>query len=191
MTNSITLRLARPEDAGQLLGIYAPYIGQYVTFEEAVPGLSEFTARVTGITAMYPYIVAERAGEIVGYGYITRYRERASYRWCGETSLYLRGDAAGHGLGTRIYGKLIDIARLQELRHLYAAIVLPNPASVHIQETHGFSLIGVFRDAGYKGGAWRDVAYYGIDLGSPNDPPHEPVPVTALPQERIHAILTT
>lgn len=185
----ITLRLARPDDAAQLLHIYAPYIGLPVTFEETVPTLEEFSGRVSQITAMYPYIVAEMDSRIIGYGYIARYRERASYRWCGETSLYLHPDATGHGLGTLIYGKLIAIARMQGLRHLYAAIVRPNPASEHIQAAHGFSLIGVYKSAGYKCGAWRDVVYYGLDLGIGDDPPREPIPVTALSKADLNRIL--
>ena len=100
----------------------------------------------------------------IAYGYISRYRERAGYRWCGEGSLYLHKDATGQGLGKRIYGKLIALGRAQGLRHLYASIVLPNPASVHLQTSYGFSLIGLFKGAGYKCGAWRDVAYYGLQL---------------------------
>lgn len=185
----ITLRLATPDDAAQLLAIYAPYIDQPVTFEETVPTLAAFTQRVEQISAMYPYIVAEQAGRIIGYGYISRYRERAGYRWCGEGSLYLHKDATGHGLGKRIYGKLIALGRAQGLRHLYASIVLPNPASVHLQTSYGFSLIGLFKGAGYKCGAWRDVAYYGLQLNDSTTPPAEPVPITALDAKMVADIL--
>lgn len=41
-------------------------------------------------------------------------------------------------------------------------------------------LIGVYERVGYKLGAWRDVAWYGMRLIEPADPPGEPRSLTDL-----------
>ena len=78
MEQQWTIRLSAPQDAAALLDIYTPYITDTaVTFEYDVPTAEEFAARVREISAWYPYLVCERAGEIAGYAYAHRLRERA------------------------------------------------------------------------------------------------------------------
>ncbi|MDY6017690.1 MAG: GNAT family N-acetyltransferase, partial [Oscillospiraceae bacterium] len=68
MDDKIKIRLARPEDAGELLAIYAPYVEETaVTFECSVPTAEEFRQRIIEIQKKYPYLVAELDGEAVGY----------------------------------------------------------------------------------------------------------------------------
>jgi phosphinothricin acetyltransferase len=42
----------------------------------------------------------------------------------------------------------------------YAGVTLPNPASVGLHEAMGFQPVGVYRQVGFKCGAWHDVAWY-------------------------------
>ena len=99
-------------------------------------------------------------------------------------------DATGHGLGKRIYGKLIALGRAQGLRHLYASIVLPNPASVRAS-----NIVWVFIDRAVQraratsAAPGRDVAYYGLQLNDSTTPPAEPVPITALDAKMVADIL--
>ena len=63
-----TIRVAKIEDAEELLAIYAPYVkNTAISFEYDVPSLEEFQGRMNHILQKYPYLVAERDGEIVGY----------------------------------------------------------------------------------------------------------------------------
>ena len=56
----MNIRMAREEDAGALLQIYAPYVTDTaVTFEYAVPTEEEFKGRIAQILRRYPYLVAE------------------------------------------------------------------------------------------------------------------------------------
>ena len=56
------IRLVKPEDAGRLVEIYAPYVKQTaVTFEYEVPSVAEFRKRIESILKKYPYLVAEQA----------------------------------------------------------------------------------------------------------------------------------
>ena len=57
------------------------------------------------------------------------------------------------------------------------AITLPNPASVALHEALGFAQAGIYRDVGYKLGAWHSVGLWQRALAPPADPPADPKPV--------------
>ena len=67
---SCHVRIAGGEDAEKLLAIYAPYVeNTAITFEYEVPSIEEFRERIEHTLSRYPYLVAERGGEILGYAY--------------------------------------------------------------------------------------------------------------------------
>ena len=64
---TVIIRLARLEDAQDLLAIYRYYVEKTaITFEYEVPSLEEFQERMRSSMAFYPYLVAEEAGQILG-----------------------------------------------------------------------------------------------------------------------------
>jgi phosphinothricin acetyltransferase len=101
--------------------------------------------------------------------------------------VYLDPAYRGQGLGRRLYERLIIEVRDLGYRSLFAGIALPNPASVSLHEALGFQPVGVFRDVGYKHGAWRDVGWWQRTLaergtlGEPGSAPAEPRPWAVSP----------
>lgn len=94
--DTIKLRLANITDTESLLAIYAEYIDTSITFETLLPTVDEFKRRIAEISAVYPYLVAEsKDGEILGYAYAHRFKERAAYAWGVETSIYLKKIVVG------------------------------------------------------------------------------------------------
>ena len=64
------LRIAKPEDAEEILKIYAPYVEKTaITFEYEVPSVEEFRGRIENTLQHYPYLVAEDETGILGYAY--------------------------------------------------------------------------------------------------------------------------
>ena len=58
MNEQFTLRLAVPEDAEQIIGIYSRYVTETaVTFEYDVPTVTEFENRICKISERFPWIV--------------------------------------------------------------------------------------------------------------------------------------
>ena len=47
----------------------------------------------------YPYLVAEEDGKIVGYAYVSPFKERAAYDWSVETSIYVDMIQKRKGMG--------------------------------------------------------------------------------------------
>ena len=73
-TNEIKIRPATEADAAEILNIYAPYITDTaITFEYDVPTLEEFTGRIRHTLEKYPYLVAVRDSEIIGYKNVLHY----------------------------------------------------------------------------------------------------------------------
>lgn len=163
-------RLAVPADAPALLAVYAQYIETPVTFETKLPEEAAFAARIAEIGSVYPYLMALEDGKAVGYAYAHRFAERAAYQWGAELSVYLDREYTGRGLGRRLYEALMQILRLQGVRTVYGCVTLPNRPSEALHEAMGFRRMGEFRRAGFRLGAWRDVAWFEREI-APYDTP--------------------
>ena len=156
------IRRAKAEDGAALCAIYAPYITDTtITFEYEVPTDAAFSDRIRETAAQFPYLVCERDGEIIGYAYAHRIRERAAYDWDAELSVYLKQGTHGRGIGTV----------------LLACLTMPNPGSVGMQHRVGFEDAGVWHKSGWKFGAWHDVAWFEKHVGG-----GEPKPVVPFPE---------
>ena len=161
MTTAASIRLARPDDAGALLAIYAPIVlDTPISFELDPPSEAEFRQRITQVLEAKPWLVCEAQGQVMGYAYATTFRTRPAYQWSVETSAYVHADHRGKGVGRALYTSLLGLLELQGYRRVLAGITLPNPASVALHESVGFRAVGVYRKVGYKFGAWHDVGWW-------------------------------
>lgn len=89
------IRPATVADTVALLEIYAPYVTDTaITFEYEIPSEAAFQQRIQTLLGRYPYLVAEQAGQAVGYAYVGPFHPRAAYAGC-EVSIYLRRDCRG------------------------------------------------------------------------------------------------
>ena len=154
------IRNAIPDDASDVLRIYAPYItNTCITFETEVPTLAEFTGRMETYIKSYPYLVCETDNKVVGYAYASKHRERAAYKYSVDVSVYVDSEYHGQGVGRALYSKLFELLTEQGLFTAYAGITLPNDKSVGLHRAFGFRDVGVYHNVGYKLGKWLDVLW--------------------------------
>lgn len=180
----IRIRAASPDDAAELLKIYAPYVrGTAISFEYEVPALDEFRARITATLARYPYLAAERGGALLGYAYCGAFSGRAAYAFSAETSIYVRRGEHGRGIGRRLYEALFAAAQAQNLRNLYACAAYPDEEdeyltrdSIRFHERMGYRIAGEFHNCGCKFGRWYNIAWLEKIIGA-----HEPDPAPFVP----------
>lgn len=185
----MTIRFATEADAGALLDIYEQYIDTAVTFEYDKPSLEDFTGRVREISRDWPYLICEEDERVLGYAYAHHARERAAYNWFVELSVYLDRSCTRRGLGTKLYSLLLDILRLQGVKTAMGCVTMPNPASEALHTALGFQLIGRSVNAGYKNGAWHDVAWYELPLGDYDVPPVPVKPIGALDRAELTRLM--
>ena len=171
------LRSASSDDAAAIAAIYAPYVtDSAVSFETEAPDAAAMRGRVEAGGDVYPWLVAEEAGELLGYAYASAFRPRPAYRYTVETSVYLAAGAQGRGIGRTLYGALIRTLEAQGFAQAIGAITLPNDASVRLHEALGFARAGVYRQVGYKMDRWHDVGLWQRALAPAANPPREPIP---------------
>jgi L-amino acid N-acyltransferase YncA len=179
------IRDATPErDADACAAIYAPYVNDTViSLEERAPSQEEFADRIQRTTQTHPWIVAQDENEVIGFAYATRHRERASYRWAADVTVYVTPARQRRGVGRALYETLFALLVAQGVRIACAGVTLPNEASVGLHEALGFRPVGVYRNIGFKHGAWRDVGWWQLELGGPDGSPSEPGPPAHLSGE--------
>lgn len=169
----ITIRPADPgRDAAACAEIYAPSVESTpISFETVAPDAAEFASRITRFSATHQFLVAEEGGEVLGYAYACRWKERTAYDWSVETSVYVGAAHQGKGVGRALLQELIGRLRAQGYRMAVAGITLPNPASITLHERLGFERTGIMRDIGWKLDGWRDVGYWQLWLAPGDDGP--------------------
>ena len=107
----------------------------------------------------YPIIVAEVDSNVVGWSSITKWRERCAYDDTGETSFYVKLEHRGKGVGRALKAAIIEEARRLKYHSLIAGVAEGSEASLHLNKSFGFEVIGTFKDVGYKFGRRLDVTY--------------------------------
>lgn len=126
---------------------------------------AEFAALWTAGRERFPWLAAEVDGRFAGYAKAGPWRLREGYAKTVETGIYIAAEARGRGVGKALYAGLLARLRTAGFHRAVAAVTLPNEASVRLHEAVGFCPVGVFREAGWKFGAWRDVGFWEARLG--------------------------
>ena len=154
------------------------------------------TERVRKTLERYPYIVAVEDDQIVGYAYASAFRPRAAYLHSIETSIYMRMDYRGKGVGRRLYEALAKLLMLQNVYNMEACIAHCDPADEYVPATSrlfherlGFRLVGQFNKCAHKFGRWYDMIWMEKILGDHVANPEPFMPFTQVAQEKIDEVL--
>jgi L-amino acid N-acyltransferase YncA len=173
------IRLATPADAPAINTIYAPSITHGVaSFEQTPPTDAEMAERIRRIAGERPWLVYEEAGEVWGYAYAARHRDRLAYQWSVEVSVYVHQTRHRSGVGRTLYRELFQQLQGQGYYNAYAGITLPNAASVALHESVGFAPVGIYRNTGFKMGKWWDVGWWQKSLRAHTVPMKAPLALT-------------
>ena len=160
------IRPARASDAQAVRDIYASHVaGGTATFDTVAPEAWAWAAKIVDFAARgWPFLVAERETQVVGYAYAARFRDRAAYAATCEDSIYIADDARGLGIGTALMLALLADARTAGFEQMIAVIGGGEPASVALHAKCGFVQAGRLRNVGYKFGCVLDTVYMQCDL---------------------------
>ena len=154
------IRTVTPSDAPAIAEIYNYYIlNTIITFETETVTPEEIAARIEKYLKIGPYLVYEENREVVGYAFLSNFRERKAYENTVESTIYLKDGLGGKGIGFQLYSELLSQATLK-YHTVIAGISLPNEASVRLHEKCGFRKVGHFSEVGRKFDKWIDVGFW-------------------------------
>ncbi len=161
------IRPASPSDAAEIAAIYnAEVTGATTTFDLVPRTLAEQLTWIDEHRGPYPAIVAIQAGEVVGFGSLSRYHTRPAYATTVEDSVYVAATARGRGIGHLLLDELVSLACAHGFHTILARIVGDNAGSVALHRSCGFIQVGVEREVGRKFGRWLDVSILQKMLGA-------------------------
>lgn len=167
----VVVRPAVDADLDTVAALYAREVaGGHATFDVEPPPRSVWEAKLASTHPGDHFLVADDDGTVVGFAYSGPFRDRGAYHHTREVTIYLASEAAGQGLGRRLYDVLLAHLAAAGMRTALACIALPNDASEGLHRACGFEHQGVLREVGRKHGRWIDVAWWQRML-TPDDPP--------------------
>lgn len=170
--SEIRIRAATRADLVRLTEIYNHYVlNTPITFDiepYTVERRSGWFEQF-GLSGRYRLLVAEEDGVVIGYTGTTRFRPKAAYATTVETTIYCAPEAAGKGVGTRLYSALFEALAGEDINRIVAGYTMPNPTSAALHKRFGFVPVGVFRENGRKFGRYWDVAWSERPLRLPSD----------------------
>lgn len=152
-------------DSQKVVEIYNYYIkNTSITFEEVPLTNEDMKERIMSRNLKLPWIVYEENNEILGYAYATEWKLRSAYKFSVESTIYLKYDVLGKGLGTKLYKELLNRVESENIHVVIGGIALPNKQSVALHEKLGFVKVAQFKEVGYKFDKWIDVGYWELIL---------------------------
>ncbi|WP_222593258.1 GNAT family N-acetyltransferase [Aquella oligotrophica] len=167
MASEIKIEVARFEDLSAIQAIYAHHVLNGLgTFEETPPTIEDMEKRFDKITADgFPFLVARLTDKVIGYAYASHFRERSAYRFTVEDSIYIDKQYQGSGVGSMLLKELIVSCKQRGYLQMLALIGdSNNRGSVNLHKKHGFELIGIMKNVGYKFEKFVDVVVMQLDL---------------------------
>ncbi len=170
----MNLRAASDADLASITAIYAHHVLHGTgTFETEPPSLADMTQRRADVLARgLPYLVAEDAGQVLGFAYCNWFKPRPAYRYSAEDSIYVAPDAARRGVGRALLEALCKEAQAAGVRKLIAVIGdSANDGSVGLHRACGFAPAGVIASCGWKFDRWLDIVLMDKVLGEGDSTP--------------------
>ena len=162
------LRPFTDDDAAAVSRIYAHHVQHSVaTFDLEAPAPADWQAKVAGLTAAgWPFLVAVDGPDVVGFAYVSPWRDRPAYAATVEDTVYLAPGRSGRGTGRALLTAVLDRAAAAGARQAIAVIADGgDPSSRALHRALGFVEAGRLRDVGFKHGRWLDVVLMQASLG--------------------------
>ena len=112
----------------------------------------------------FPAIVAEKDGNVIAWGCLSRWSEREAYDATCENSIFVTEGVRGQGVGKALLIELIRLARENGMHTIIARMSDGVDASIKLHKSLGYRRIGTMRQVGRKFDRLIDVHMYQLML---------------------------
>lgn len=169
-TTAIAVRPATEADIPAITRIYNQGIAdRLATLETEERTAEERRVWLAARDDRHPVLVAERGGQIAGWGSLNVFNPRPTYRYVADFSVYVARAARGMGVGSALLPALIAEARRLGYHKLVLAAFPFNGAGMRLYQRHGFREVGIYQEQGVLDGRWVDTIV--MELLLDDDPP--------------------
>lgn len=152
MDISIEAMLAGAWDAVQRVYLEGLATGN-ASFETQAPEWAAWDAKYHA----HSRLVARAGGRVVGWAALAPVSPRACYAGVAEVSVHVTDDWRGRGVGNKLLTTAIASAEVNGIWTLQGGAFPENVASLRLQESCGFRVIGRRERVGKHNGVWRDT----------------------------------
>ena len=158
LSNSATLREATPADASALAACFNAAVQAGAVMLDGLPRSEAQVYRfLEGLGEREACLLLIHRDAIVGWGIVRRYSDRAGYRFCGETFVYVVPPGRRKGYGTQLQQALVARCHTYHYHHLLARIWASNAESLTFHQQAGYEVVGVQREIASIQGQWHDL----------------------------------
>jgi L-amino acid N-acyltransferase YncA len=142
------------EDWPDVCAIYEESIAtRNATFEAEAPSWESWDA-----AHIQACRIVARAGQVaIGWGALSAVSRRECYKGVAEVSVYVREAARGQGVGRALLEHLIAASEAEGIWTLQGATFPENTASLSLQASCGFRVVGRRVRIAQLDGIWRDT----------------------------------
>lgn len=171
--DSFIIRDCVESDLEAIQGIYGYYVQTSTcTYEEEIANVDEIRRRWTDIRSNgMPFLIAESVSlsdrKVVGYSYVSKYRERSGWRFTVENSIYIDNNYLGKGIGRLLLRALIDKCKNETPFEEIIAVIgggLEHTASIRLHTSFGFQMVGIMKNTGFKFNKKIDTAIMQLSI---------------------------
>ena len=163
MNKSLTFRTLVIDDVHRILEIYNFHIKNGLANFEEEPlkyrVFLNFTKNI--LKSNLPFIVCEENKCILGFAYLSKFRNKSGYRYTFEDTVYVDDKYIGKGIGSLLLNHLIKkSSQNSQIKNIIAVIGgNKTEASIRIHQKNGFDMIGVLKKVGFKKNQWLNSIY--------------------------------
>lgn len=144
----------QPSDWPAIRAIYEEGIASgQATFETQAPSWEDWDAN----HLPFGRLVARREGTVLGWAALSPTSRRKCYAGVAEVSIYVAPAHHGQGMGKALLEELISASERHGIWTLQGGTFPENVASLRLQQSCGFRIIGRRERVGQLHGIWRDT----------------------------------
>lgn len=160
----IRLRKYRTSDEEAIKDIFN-YFGKesFACYNESDITITDVKDRLNGVRSALVY---EENEKVIGFGYISRYKEYPNFDHTGVLTYFLLPDYTGRGLGTKLINQLFSIGKSMGISNYLAHISSENKQSLNFHKKLGFEKVGKMKNVARKFGKFVNIIWVQKEFGN-------------------------
>jgi len=144
----------KPADWEQVRSIYVEGLATgNASFETDAPTWEQWDES----HVQHSRLAARDGGRLVGWAALAPVSRRRCYAGVAEVSLYVAAHRRGRGIGKALMLAVIESSERHGIWTLQGATFAENTASIRLQQSCGFRIVGGRERIGQRDGVWRDT----------------------------------